>query len=126
MRTFVLFFLFFIFFSASVCAAQDIYSFASPADNERFKLLTNEIRCVVCQSQSIADSNAPLANDLREKVYQMIVANKTDDEIKTWMEKRYGEFILLEPRFNKLTLLLWGFPLVGLLLILFLIRKLVK
>lgn len=83
-------------------------------ENERFLALTKEIRCVVCQNQSISDSNAPLAKDLREKVYVLVEEKKSNEEIKNYLVKRYGEFILLKPRFNKLTLLLWAFPFIGL------------
>lgn len=85
----------------------------SANDMKRFQSLTKEIRCVVCQNQTIADSNAPLANDLREKVYNMIIEKKSNEEIKDYLVKRYGEFILLQPRFNKLTFLLWTFPFIG-------------
>ena len=82
------------------------------ADKERYTALTKEIRCVVCQNQNIADSNAPLANDLRKKVYMMVDENKSDNDIKDYLVARYGEFILLKPRFNKLTFILWLFPLI--------------
>jgi len=79
---------------------------------------------VVCQSQSIADSNAPLANDLREKIYRMMLEKKSDAEIKQYLVKRYGEFILLKPAFNKLTLILWIFPFLGIAMVfLVIIRK---
>lgn len=84
-----------------------------PSVRDRFQLLTQEIRCVVCQNQSIADSNAPLAKDLREKIYRMILEKKSDDEIKNYLVKRYGEFILFKPRLNASTLILWLFPLLG-------------
>lgn len=84
------------------------------SEQARFQSLVKEIRCVVCQNQSIADSNAPLANDLREKIYLMVAEKKSNVEVKEYLAKRYGEFILLEPRFNKLTSLLWLFPFLGL------------
>lgn len=100
---------------------QELYPFTSAADSERFLTLAKEIRCVVCQNQNIAESNAPLANDLREKVYRMVGENKSNDEIKAYLVKRYGEFILLQPRFNKLTVLLWLFPFLGLICIFFIL-----
>lgn len=93
---------------------SETYAFTSPAQALRFHALTKEIRCVVCQNQNIADSDAPLANDLREKVYRMVIEKKSDDDIKDYLVKRYGEFILLQPRVNKLTLFLWAFPFMGL------------
>ncbi len=93
--------------------ASDAYPFTSATDSERFHLLTSEIRCVVCQNQNIADSSAPLANDLREKVYRMVLDNKSNSEIENYLVKRYGEFILLQPRFGGSTLVLWVFPFTG-------------
>ena len=96
-----------------LASAEDTYPFSSPYAAQRFQTLTQEIRCVVCQNQNIADSNAPLASDLRTKIYRMVVNKKSDAEIKDYLVKRYGEFILLEPTFSKLSWLLWMFPLIG-------------
>lgn len=113
--------LLYFFITPLYAANQDAYPFTSTVDTERFQTLTQEIRCVVCQNQNIADSNAPLANDLREKVYKMVIEKKSNDEIKNYLVKRYGEFILLEPRFNKLTMMLWLFPLLGLAFVFYLL-----
>lgn len=111
-------FLTIIFCCAQLLAADEYtHTFTNPEDASRYHVLTQEIRCLVCQNQNIADSNAPLANDLREKVYQMVLQQKSDDEIKSYMVKRYGEFILLNPRFNPTTAILWGFPLLGLMIV---------
>lgn len=107
----------------AINAAASTYTFASPQAAERFSTLTNETRCVVCQFQNIADSNAPLAGSLRDKIYQLIQENKTDEEIKAYLVKRYGEVILLKPRFNPLTALLWGFPAISLLLFAFIFLR---
>jgi cytochrome c-type biogenesis protein CcmH len=90
--------------------AQNPYPFLSIADTKRFESLTKEIRCVVCQNQNIAESTAPLANDLREKVYRMVIDKKSNTEIKNYLVKRYGEYILLQPRMNNTTFILWAFP----------------
>src|SRR3989338_8567959 len=82
----------------STVVAVSPYTFAAPQDAHRFSVLTNETRCVVCQFQNIADSNAPLAGSLRDKIFQLIQEKKTDDEIKDYLVKRYGEVILLKPR----------------------------
>lgn len=119
MRIIFFIFLLFSFSSAIYATNQDAYPFSSPTEATRFQALTKEIRCVVCQNQNIADSNAPLATDLREKVYQMVLAQQSDNEIKDYLVKRYGEFILLKPRFNKLTIALWAFPVIGFALIFF-------
>ncbi|TAK72087.1 MAG: cytochrome c-type biogenesis protein CcmH [Gammaproteobacteria bacterium] len=93
-------------------------SFAiNDTDTQRFTHLTQQIRCVVCQNQNIADSTAPLAQDLRAKVYQMILDKKSDDDIKNYLVNRYGEFILLQPRLHKTTFLLWTFPCLGLVVV---------
>ncbi len=93
---------------------------------KRLANLTKEIRCVVCQNQNIADSNAPLAKDLREKVQQMIIDKKSDEEIKEYLVQRYGEFILLRPRFHSTTFLLWTFPFLGMLMGFFFLCRFVK
>ena len=94
----------------------DLYPFTRPNDAERFYALTQTIRCVVCQNQNINDSNAPLANDLRAKVYKMILENQSDAAIETYLVHRYGDFILLQPRFNPITAALWLIPFISLLL----------
>lgn len=113
----------FLLFNPVYAIDQETYPFTSNMDAVRFQSLTKEIRCVVCQNQNIADSNAPLANDLREKVYRMILDKQSNDEIKLYLTKRYGEYILLEPRLNKLTFLLWGFPIFGLFFILLILYR---
>ncbi|SRR5579885_228351 len=115
-----------LFTNTAYALIQDSYPFTSTGDALRFQSLTKEIRCVVCQNQNIADSNAPLANDLRDKVYQMVSEKKSDEEIKNYLVKRYGEFILLQPRFNKLTGLLWSFPFIGIAFILLALFRMVK
>lgn len=104
-------------------AAAPAYTFSSANDAERFSTLTKETRCVICQFQNIADSNAPLAASLRDKIYQMIQDKKSDDDIKSFLVKRYGEVILLKPRFNPATSLLWLFPLLALLTFAFILRR---
>lgn len=99
----------------AVNAAATAYKFSSPEDARRFSTLTSETRCVVCQFQNIADSNAPLAGSLREKIFQLIQEKKSDTEIKDYLVKRYGEVILLKPRFNGMTFILWFFPIFALL-----------
>ena len=81
-------------------------------DEERYHKLTNELRCLVCQNQTVADSNAGLAVDLRNQVANQISAGKTDDEILTYMEERYGEFVLYNPQMSMENLGLWIGPFV--------------
>lgn len=107
-------FIFCFFTTALFAADQSLYSFSKQEDEARFHSITQEVRCVVCQNQSIADSSAPLADDLRHKIYNLILSHHSDAEIKTYLIKRYGNFILLKPPFMYSTLALWLFPLFAL------------
>ena len=77
---------------------------------ERYYLLIEEVRCLVCQNQSLADSNAPLAQDLRNEIFKMIQINKSNTEIMEFLVKRYGDFVLYRPPLKKNTWLLWFGP----------------
>jgi cytochrome c-type biogenesis protein CcmH len=88
---------------------------ADPALEERARALSAELRCMVCQNQSIDDSDAPLARDLRLLLRERIAAGDTDGEVTQFLIARYGDFILLRPRFKPGTLLLWATPVVVLL-----------
>ena len=103
---------FLLFFSASTLAQDntDFYTFTSPVYQQRFHDLTHGLRCLVCQNQTLADSDAPLARDMRQRVLVMINEGATDAQIKQFLVKRYGEFISYEPPFNRSTLLLWITP----------------
>lgn len=79
-------------------------------DEQRYRALIHELRCLVCQNQSIAESNAPLAEDLREQVRAQIAAGKSDDEIIEFLTERYGDFVRYRPAFKGRTLLLWLGP----------------
>lgn len=81
-----------------------------PALEKRARELSVELRCMVCQNQSIDDSDAPLARDLRILVRERLVAGDSDDEVLDYLVARYGEFVLLKPRVNNNTLILWGAP----------------
>ena len=85
-------------------------AFTDDALEERARSLSMELRCMVCQNQSIDDSDAPLAADLRMVIREQIQAGKTDDEILDFIEYRYGEFALLKPRLNIKNAPLWGLP----------------
>jgi len=86
-----------------------------PLVEARLKAISHELRCLVCQNQTIADSNAPLAVDLRQQTRTMIAAGKSDDEIRAYMVERYGDFVLYKPPFNAATVVLWVAP--GLLIV---------
>jgi len=81
-----------------------------PALEHRAREISAQLRCLVCQNQSIDDSDAPLAKDLRTLVREQLVAGKSDREIMDYVVARYGEFVLLKPPFSLSTLLLWGTP----------------
>ncbi|HQR48021.1 MAG TPA: cytochrome c-type biogenesis protein CcmH [Steroidobacteraceae bacterium] len=85
-------------------------AFEDPALQARYENITRELRCLVCQNETIADSNATLAGDLRREVREMIAAGKTDDQIRQFMLDRYGDFVLYRPRMTPLTFLLWSAP----------------
>jgi cytochrome c-type biogenesis protein CcmH len=81
-----------------------------PALQARFERITHELRCLVCQNESIADSNAELAGDLRRQVREMLLAGKSNDAILDFMTDRYGEFVRFNPPLEPKTLLIWGAP----------------
>ena len=95
---------------------QEPMVFETQQQEDRFKVLTQELRCLVCQNQNLADSDAQLAHDLRAEVHEMLITGKTDDEIKQFMVERYGDFVLYRPPVQQNTYLLWLAPL-GLLFI---------
>ncbi|MDQ1311192.1 MAG: cytochrome c-type biosis protein CcmH [Pseudomonadota bacterium] len=88
--------------------AQD--AFDDPVLQERYENINRELRCLVCQNQTIADSNATLAQDLRREVRDMIAAGQTDAQIREFMIERYGDFVLYRPRMTAGNLLLWAAP----------------
>jgi cytochrome c-type biogenesis protein CcmH len=81
-----------------------------PALQARFEDIAKDLRCLVCQNESIADSNVELASDLRRQVREMLVAGKSDDEIFDFMTDRYGEFVRFNPPVDRKTVLIWGAP----------------
>lgn len=100
---------------AQVQVDQEPLVFESPAQQERFNALVAELRCLVCQNQNLADSDAPLAHDLRRDIHDMMLAGQSDAEIKQFMIERYGDFVLYRPPVQGNTLILWFAP--GLLLL---------
>lgn len=86
-------------------------AFDDPAMQARYENLIDEVRCVVCQNQTIKDSNAFLATDLRREIRRLMTEGKTDAEIADFLVARYGEFVLYRPRMSGSTLILWIAPL---------------
>jgi cytochrome c-type biogenesis protein CcmH len=106
----------------------DTLAFPDQATEDRFHALIGEIRCIKCQNTSIAGSNADLARDHRNKVYELMMERgMSDDEIKDWFLARYGDFVLYKPKVDERTWLLWGLPVVliglGLILLVVQLRK---
>lgn len=91
-------------------AAIETYRFDDPERERRYQALAEELRCLVCQNQNIAASNADLAKDLRRQIYQMIKAGKSDRDITDFMVARYGDFVLYRPPLKGTTLILWIGP----------------
>lgn len=100
-----------IAFALAAAAAE-----TNEALDARLKRLESELRCLVCQNQTIADSNAPLALDLRNQIRTQIGQGRSDDQIRTYMVERYGEFVLYKPPFMRTTAILWAGPFLLLLL----------
>jgi cytochrome c-type biogenesis protein CcmH len=96
----------------AVLVAVAASAFAQPDLDARLKKLEEELRCLVCQNQSLADSSAPLAEDLRREVRALAVAGKSDVEIKDYLVARYGDFVLYRPPVKSTTWLLWFGPFV--------------
>ncbi|MBK8284347.1 MAG: cytochrome c-type biogenesis protein CcmH [Ahniella sp.] len=99
-----------LFWCASGAQALDPMPFKDTAEEQRFQAITRELRCLVCQNQNIADSNAELAKDLRNEVFDMMRAGKSDAEINQFMTERYGDFVLYRPPMKGSTWLLWLGP----------------
>jgi cytochrome c-type biogenesis protein CcmH len=103
--------------AATAPAAVDINGqLVDHALQARFERIAGELRCLVCQNESIADSNVELAADLRRQVREMLVAGKSDGAIFDFMTDRYGEFVRFSPPLEPKTLLIWGAPFIMLLL----------
>lgn len=100
----------FMHVSHSLQSADEPLSFDNSSQEQRFKTLVEEVRCLVCQNQSLADSNADLAQDLREEIQRMILAEKEDEEIISFLVERYGDFVLYRPPWKMTTILLWLGP----------------
>jgi cytochrome c-type biogenesis protein CcmH len=99
-----------LLFAGAALAVKPDEVLADPALEARARTLSEELRCMVCQNQSIDESDADLARDLRVLVRQRLVAGDTDQQVMDYVVSRYGEFVLLKPRFSLRNALLWGTP----------------
>lgn len=111
-------FLIILLFCLPVFAVVDgyKYSFSDSEQEKRFQELSEQLRCPKCQNQNLADSNSPVAEDLRDKVYELINKGQNNDEIVTYMVERYGDFVRYNPPLNIKTVFLWGLPVLFLLI----------
>ncbi|HEY9034519.1 MAG TPA: cytochrome c-type biogenesis protein [Pseudomonadales bacterium] len=98
-----------------VLAAIDVYQFDSDEQQQRYRQMIDELRCPKCQNQNLAGSDAPIAQDLRRELHRLISEGQNEQQIRTFMVQRYGNFILYRPPLDQNTLLLWGLPLLLLL-----------
>lgn len=110
----------------STAAPIEAYQFDSPHTEKVFHKLSEELRCLVCQNQSIAESNADLAKDLRLEVYNMLMQGKTEQEIVGFMVQRYGDYVMYRPPLKPMTWLLWFGPVLVFFLVLFFVMRYLK
>ena len=110
-----------------VHAKVETYTFDTEAQEVRYKTLIAELRCLVCQNQNLADSNAELAQDMRRKTYEMVTQGKSEKEIVDFMVARYGDFVMYRPPLKSTTMFLWFGPfivlVIGAIIVMTYIRK---
>jgi len=125
MKTLML--LFSLITANTTLAAVEYRQFANAEQQQSYQSLISELRCLVCQNQTIADSNADLAQDLRRQVYEMLQQGKSKQEIADFMTARYGDFVLYNPPFKAKTGILWLAPvvflLIGLMAVFLIVRR---
>ena len=109
MKKSALLMLFALGLSCSLLANEPLV-FTDIDQERRFRDLTSELRCLVCQNQTLSDSDAPLAQDLRREIFDMMIAGRNDSEIKEFMVTRYGDFVLYRPPVQSNTIVLWAMP----------------
>jgi cytochrome c-type biogenesis protein CcmH len=115
--------------TANIATASpvDTYEFNDEVTKIRFQALSKELRCPKCQNQNLADSNSPIAADLRRELYELLQQGKADSEIVDFMVDRYGEFVLYRPRVSELTYVLWFGPavliLLGIIVVIVIVRR---
>ena len=106
----LLIFLILVLTAAAQATSLSSFQFSSPEQERAFRTLTEELRCLVCQNESLAGSNAELAQDLRREIYAMMMAGKSKDDIVQFMVSRYGDFVLFQPPLKPSTYPLWFGP----------------
>ncbi|WP_127021796.1 cytochrome c-type biogenesis protein [Rheinheimera mangrovi] len=120
------FFFSLLLLTGAVQATQALIEFKSPEQQALFKELTHELRCPKCQNQNIADSNAVVAVDMRNKTLELVQQGQSKEQVLDYMKSRYGDFVHYQPPLNKFTFVLWLLPALmvfGLMLLLVMRRK---
>ncbi len=117
-----------LFTSNSVYASPvETFEFEDDVTKVRFQALSKELRCPKCQNQNLADSNSPIAADLRRELYELLQQGKADSEVVDFMVARYGEFVLYRPRVSSVTYVLWFGPIllifIGVIVVIVILRK---
>jgi len=121
------FLLFFVLGMTALYAVKiEFHNFESKQQEQLYLQLIAELRCVKCQNQNLAESNAELARDMRDKTYEMIIKGASREDVVSYMTARYGDFVLYRPPFKAKTLLLWVGPPIFLILSLFMLFKLIR
>ena len=110
-------------FAAVAQAAIEAYEFDSPQMEADYNKLIYELRCLVCQNQNLADSDADLAKDLRRETHEMLREGKSPQQVMTFMVERYGDFVLYRPQFKSSTYLLWLGPFLLLVIVLVIVVR---
>lgn len=111
---------------STASAVVEVIEFSSVEQETRYKNLIAELRCPKCQNQNLLDSDAPIAADLRRKTRSLVNQGKTNNEIKTYMLERYGDFVLYKPRFTMATAFLWVGPFILLLIVILVLWSRIK
>jgi cytochrome c-type biogenesis protein CcmH len=113
--------------STANASPVETFEFRDEVTKIRFQALSKELRCPKCQNQNLADSNSPIATDLRRELYDLLQQGKADSEIVNFMVSRYGEFVLYRPRVSSITYVLWFGPalliLIGIIVVIVILRK---
>ena len=118
--------LFSLLLSISAQAAIDAYKFDDPKKEKIYHELTDELRCLVCQNQNIAGSNAELAVDMRRKTYEMVSTGQSKQQVADYMADRYGDFVLYKPPFKASTAVLWIGPFIILAVSIWLMLRVIR
>ena len=115
----------FLIFSLPSFAVIETYEFGDDGAKARYQQMIDDLRCPKCQNQNLSGSNSPIAKDLRREVHRLITEGQSNENIKAFMVKRYGNYVLYEPPVDKNTYMIWGLPFI-LLVLAFLVAIMVK